>query len=126
MANEIIQLVTGFFTILLGLAAWIYNRELKKTDKNVADITLMINDIYKENKNIKTNYITRFENLHDAQHGSEIAILEGLSKISYDLLTKIDQNNKELKVEIFKSIDDKVGSAISLCKLGEARRNINV
>lgn len=126
MANEIIQLVTGLFTILLGLAAWIYNRELKKTDKNVADITLMINDIYKENKNIKTNYITRFENLHDAQHESEIAILEGLSKISYDLLTKIDQNNKELKVEIFKSIDDKVGSAISLCKLGEARRNINV
>lgn len=125
MPSEIIQIVTNSFTVFLALIAWVYNRELKKTDKNVSEVWLKLSAIDLENKNIKNNYISRFENLLDSQHASEIVILEGLSKLSYDIITKIDLNNKELKSEISASIDDKISSAISNCKLSElSRQNV--
>lgn len=117
------DIFTGLFAFVVGLIAWVYNKQLKTTEKGIDEIWNKVAELDNENKKIKNNYINRFEILHNSQHESEIAILEGLSKLSYDVITKIEQNNKELKIEMSRSVDQRIEGAINNCKLREIRSN---
>lgn len=121
MADRVFEIISTLITFIMGMFVWIYNRQVKLNDRNVDELKLKVDDVDRTNREIKDNYIKRFESLHDDQHKSEIAILEGLSKLSYDLLEKIEDNNKELKSELSEGISTKIESAINVCKLRELK-----
>lgn len=60
------DIFTGLFAFVVGLIAWVYNKQLKTTEKGIDEIWNKVAELDNENKKIKNNYINRFEILHNS------------------------------------------------------------
>lgn len=67
-------------TIILGLVAYLYRQSEQK-----------IKDVENENKEIKDNYLTRFEDVNRNINNLKLEILESLNDLKIQILEK---NNK--------------------------------
>lgn len=124
MADKAFEIISTLVSLFLGFVVWVYNRDLKQNDKEIVDMKIRIEGVEKTNKEIKDNYILRFESLQQSQNDNTINILKALNQLSDKLTAKIEETNKEIKKDLAEKVSNEIASAIKSCRIQQLEKGV--